>query len=116
MAELLVQTWQEPDVAAVAQAVRKEPVDGRVALGSGHLDESTVTGESAPVRKAAGGISYRRYAMFCAVWRANMPWMKGERLWATGKPTTPYRSGADSAIRRRLDCREIQERLGRSYT
>ena len=30
------------------------PVDGRVAEGAGHLDESTVTGESAPVRKAAG--------------------------------------------------------------
>lgn len=30
------------------------PVDARVTLGSGHLDESTVTGESAPVRKAAG--------------------------------------------------------------
>jgi Zn2+/Cd2+-exporting ATPase len=30
------------------------PVDGRVVEGAGHLDESTVTGESAPVRKAAG--------------------------------------------------------------
>lgn len=29
------------------------PVDGRVADGAGHLDESTVTGNSAPVRKAA---------------------------------------------------------------
>ncbi len=30
------------------------PVDGRVAAGSGHLDESTVTGESAPLRKTPG--------------------------------------------------------------
>ena len=30
------------------------PVDGRVAEGFGHLDESTVTGESAPVRKVSG--------------------------------------------------------------
>lgn len=30
------------------------PVDGRVVQGAGHMDESTVTGESAPVRKDAG--------------------------------------------------------------
>lgn len=30
------------------------PVDGRVVDGAGHLDESTVTGESAPVRKGPG--------------------------------------------------------------
>ena len=30
------------------------PVDGRVVEGAGHLDESTVTGESAPVRKGPG--------------------------------------------------------------
>jgi Cd2+/Zn2+-exporting ATPase len=32
------------------------PVDGRVVTGSGHLDESTVTGESAPVRKEPGAL------------------------------------------------------------
>ncbi len=32
------------------------PVDGRVVSGAGHMDESTVTGESAPVRKAAGTV------------------------------------------------------------
>lgn len=32
------------------------PVDGRVAEGTGHLDESTVTGESAPVRKGPGEV------------------------------------------------------------
>jgi len=32
------------------------PVDGRVVAGTGHLDESTVTGESAPVRKGAGAL------------------------------------------------------------
>ena len=30
------------------------PVDGRVALGTGHMDESSVTGESLPVRKEVG--------------------------------------------------------------
>lgn len=32
------------------------PVDGRIAVGAGHLDESTVTGESAPVRKGEGAL------------------------------------------------------------
>ncbi len=32
----------------------KIPVDGVILTGDGHLDESTVTGESMPVRKAAG--------------------------------------------------------------
>jgi Zn2+/Cd2+-exporting ATPase len=30
------------------------PVDGRILIGSGHLDESTVTGESRPLRKSPG--------------------------------------------------------------
>ncbi len=32
------------------------PVDGRVVSGAGHLDESTVTGESLPVRKSEGAL------------------------------------------------------------
>jgi Zn2+/Cd2+-exporting ATPase len=32
------------------------PVDGRVVTGSGHMDESTVTGESAPARKDPGAL------------------------------------------------------------
>jgi heavy metal translocating P-type ATPase len=32
------------------------PVDGRVVSGAGHMDESTVTGESLPVRKDAGAL------------------------------------------------------------
>jgi Cd2+/Zn2+-exporting ATPase len=32
------------------------PVDGRVVTGTGHMDESTVTGESAPVRKESGAL------------------------------------------------------------
>jgi heavy metal translocating P-type ATPase len=51
----------EVPVAALAPGDRvilrpgaRVPVDGRVLAGQGHLDESTVTGESQPVRKAPG--------------------------------------------------------------
>jgi Cd2+/Zn2+-exporting ATPase len=43
-----------PGDRVVLRPGARVPVDGRVAEGSGHLDESTVTGESAPVRKAVG--------------------------------------------------------------
>ncbi|MGD9804332.1 MAG: heavy metal translocating P-type ATPase [Hyphomicrobiaceae bacterium] len=52
---------EEVKIAALARGdvliVRpgaKIPVDGVILKGDGHLDESTVTGESMPVRKAAG--------------------------------------------------------------
>lgn len=51
--EVPVETLQPGDRVILRPGARV-PVDGRVAEGSGHLDESTVTGESAPVRKAAG--------------------------------------------------------------
>lgn len=44
----------QPGNRVILRPGARVPVDGRVVEGSGHLDESTVTGESAPVRKAAG--------------------------------------------------------------
>lgn len=44
----------QPGDRVILRPGARVPVDGRVVDGSGHLDESTVTGESAPVRKAAG--------------------------------------------------------------
>ncbi|MFP5479374.1 MAG: heavy metal translocating P-type ATPase [Alphaproteobacteria bacterium] len=43
-----------PGDRVVLRPGARVPVDGRVVVGSGHLDESTVTGESLPVRKAPG--------------------------------------------------------------
>lgn len=52
---------EEVPVASLAPGDRvilrpgaRVPVDGRVALGAGYMDESTVTGESLPVRKDPG--------------------------------------------------------------
>ncbi len=44
----------QPGDRVVLRPGARVPVDGRVAEGAGHLDESTVTGESAPVRKSPG--------------------------------------------------------------
>ena len=44
----------QPGDRVILRPGARVPVDGRVAEGSGHLDESTVTGESAPVRKTEG--------------------------------------------------------------
>lgn len=44
----------QPGDRVILRPGARVPVDGRVAEGAGHLDESTVTGESAPVRKAKG--------------------------------------------------------------
>jgi Cd2+/Zn2+-exporting ATPase len=43
-----------PGERVILRPGARVPVDGRVVLGEGHLDESTVTGESAPVRKSVG--------------------------------------------------------------
>jgi len=46
----------QPGDRVILRPGARVPVDGRVVAGAGHLDESTVTGESAPVRKAAGAL------------------------------------------------------------
>lgn len=51
--EVAVETLVPGDRVILRPGARV-PVDGRVLIGTGHLDESTVTGESAPVRKAPG--------------------------------------------------------------
>jgi heavy metal translocating P-type ATPase len=53
VAEVPVETLAPGDRVILRPGARV-PVDGRVLIGSGHLDESAVTGESQPVRKAPG--------------------------------------------------------------
>ncbi len=51
--EVPVETLQPGDRVILRPGARV-PVDGRVLTGSGHLDESTVTGEATPARKGPG--------------------------------------------------------------
>jgi heavy metal translocating P-type ATPase len=51
--EVPVETLRPGDRVILRPGARV-PVDGRVTLGSGHMDESSVTGESLPVRKDPG--------------------------------------------------------------
>ncbi len=44
----------QPGDRVILRPGARVPVDGRVVTGSGHIDESLVTGESAPVRKEPG--------------------------------------------------------------
>ena len=52
--DVAVETLQPGDVVVLRPGARV-PVDGVIVLGSGSLDESTITGESMPVHKAPGG-------------------------------------------------------------
>ncbi len=45
-----------PGDRVVLRPGARVPVDGRIVVGTGHLDESTVTGESAPARKTVGAL------------------------------------------------------------
>lgn len=51
--EVRISVLEVGDVLVIRPGA-KIPVDGVILNGDGHLDESTVTGESMPVRKAAG--------------------------------------------------------------
>lgn len=51
--EVMVATLRPGDVVILRPGARV-PVDGVIVLGSGSLDESTITGESMPVHKAPG--------------------------------------------------------------
>ena len=53
MAEVPVSELRPGDVVEVRPGERL-PADGAVAEGEGHVDESMITGEPMPVRKAAG--------------------------------------------------------------